>query len=627
MSSSITHTGEAGVNTTTGGDQFAPAIANLRDGFVVVWQSFQPDYATGVPSTDIYLQRYSNAGVPVGGEVVVNSISINEQVEPTVTATADGGFVVAWSSRQEASPSGDDYGVYLQRFDGQGNLLGTQSQVNTHSALDQAHPGLTALAGGGFVATWWSDTGAGGAVYSRVYGADGVAAGGETLVTASSAGPQSAPVTTGLADGGYVIAWDGSNGIHSQRFDSHGAAVSADMRVDTGGGGAIAKPAMAALADGGYAIAWQSVASDGNGLDIHMQRYAANGATMGGETLVNHTVEGQQTSPAITAMNDGGFVVAWTSTDGTMNGNDDIVAQRFDANGHTLGGETMLNSTMAGNQSDVTLAAEGSAYVAAWSSQGQDGSGWGVVATAVLRSDTAPLRSIVKATENSDVLYGTYDENACLALGGDDVYYSQGGADYFDGGSGRDTYIFPNSVSQVHSYTLKDGTLTIHTADDHYADTVPIIMATERIVFSDAVFALDTQGPSGSAPAGSVWQAGALLHAAFGTAPDMTTLSRWTAQADTSTGMGQLGQKLIDASLHGITSANLVSQVYFNLTGVQASAEVVASFTAQIGAGKTFATQGDALAYAANLSYNTDHLGFMGVVQQLDPTFFPHAVI
>jgi hypothetical protein len=91
--------------------------------------------------------------------------------------------------------------------------------------------------------------------------------------------------------------------------------------------------------------------------------------------------------------------------------------------------------------------------------------------------------------------------------------------------------------------------------------------------------------------------------------------------------MGQLGQKLIDANLHGISSADLVKQVYLNLTGAQPSAEVVAQFTAQIGAGKTYATQGDALAFAANLSLNTAHLEFMGVVQQLDPTFFPHAAI
>jgi hypothetical protein len=616
------------VNTTTAGDQYAPAIANLNDGFVVVWQSFQPDYATGVPVTDIFLQRYTNAGQPVGGEVRVNSMSINEQVEPTVAATADGGFVVAWSSMQESSASGYDYGVYLQRYDAQGSALGTQAQVNTHTAFDQEHPSITALTGGGFVVTWWSDAQDGAAgIYSRIYGANGSALGGETLVNTSSTGPQSAPVTTGLADGGYVIAWDGTSGIHAQRFDSHGAAVTAESRVDSSGAGAIAKPAISGLADGGYVVAWQSVANGGDSLDIHSQRYAANGSAVGGETLVNHDVAGLQTAPTFTSLDDGGYVVAWTTSDGTMYADDDVMAQRYDANGHTLGGETQLNSTMAGNQSDVTLAPAGSGYAAAWSSQGEDGSGWGVVATAVLNSDTAPLRSVIKATEASDVLYGTYDENACLALGGNDTYYSQGGSDYCDGGTGLDTYIFPNSVSKVHSYTLDKGTLTIHTADDHYADAVPIILATERIAFSDAMFALDTQGPSGSTPAGHVWQAGALLHAAFGTTPDMTALSRWTAQADTSTSMGQLGQKLIDANLHGISSADLVKQVYLNLTGAQPSAEVVAQFTAQIGAGKTYATQGDALAFAANLSLNTAHLEFMGVVQQLDPTFFPHAAI
>jgi hypothetical protein len=50
---------------------------------------------------------------------------------------------------------------------------------------------------------------------------------------------------------------------------------------------------------------------------------------------------------------------------------------------------------------------------------------------------------------------------------------------------------------------------------------------------------------------------------------------------------------------------------------------VVQSYVDQIGAGKTFATQGDLLAYAANLSLNTDGIAaIVGSVQQLDPNAF-----
>ncbi|MDB5872648.1 MAG: uncharacterized protein JWQ07_2090 [Ramlibacter sp.] len=610
---------DARVNSTTTGDQWAPAIAKLDDGYVVVWQSFQmPD------TTDIYLQRYTDAGVAVGGDVLVNTVTTNAQAQPTVTATAGGGFVVAWASQQEQSGGNFDYGVYLQRFDSQAQRLGGETHVNNYSLLDQVHPGIAALAAGGFVVTWWSDAQSSAApgIYSRMYGADGAALGGEVRVNTASAGPQSAPTVAGLADGGYVIAWDGSSGIHAQRFDSHGTALAAETRVDTVDGGAIAKPVAAALPDGGYVIAWQSAAADGNGLDIHAQRFGADGAAAGSQSIVNSTLAGHQTAPAITAMPDGGYVIGWTSTDQDGSG-DGVFAQRFDAQGHAIESETQLNTTTALNQSDVALAPANGGYIAAWGSQEPGGHNWDVFETTLRDSTSPPLRSIVNATEGNDTLVGTWEDNACLALGGDDLYLSQGGSDYFDGGTGLDTFVFPESVRQVTSYTLRDGTLTIHTSDAHNPQAVPIILATERIEFSDALFALDTQGPSGSTPAGHVWQAAALLQAAFGATPDHSALSRWTAQADASATMGVLGSKMIAAYAPGVSSASLVATLYLNVTGHAATQDVIQSYAAQIGAGKQFATQGDLFAYAASATMNTDHIaGIVGTVQQLDMSWF-----
>ena len=625
MSSNFSSTSDALVNTTTTGDQRAPAITKLDDGYVVVWQSFIAPSGFSSDAhpaqTGIYLQRYTDAGLAVGGEVLVNSVASTSEIQPTVTATAGGGFAVAWASQHDASAAGSDYGVYLQRFDSQGARLGGETQVNITTALNQESPAMAELAGGGFVVSWWSDTAAGtGGIYSRVFAADGSAASGELLVNTASAGPQSAPAVTGLADGGYLVTWDGSSGIHAQHFDSHGVALAPEARADAGDAGAIAKPVVAALAQGGWVIAWQSAAADGNGLDIHAQRFAADGSAAGAQSIVNTTVAGQQSAPAITAMPGGGYVIGWTSTDGNGDG---VFAQRFDASGHAVGAETQINNTTALNQSDLALAPSNGGYLAAWGSQAQDGNGWGVFGDAVRDPAATPLRSIVTATEGNDHLAGTWEDNACLALGGDDIYLSQGGSDYFDGGTGLDKYVFPDSVSHVSSYTLQNGTLTIHTWDAHNPQAVPIILNTERIEFSDALFAMDTQAPTSSAPAGHVWQAAALLEAALGAMPGRTMLSQWTAQADSSTGMADLGTKMIAAYAPGISSANLVSTLYLNVTGHAATPDVVQNYAAQIGAGKAFATQGDLFAFAANLSMNTDHIAsIVGTVQQMDMSFF-----
>ncbi|MEZ0206593.1 hypothetical protein, partial [Ideonella sp.] len=108
--------GEFEVNSTTSGDQRAPTIARLDDGYVVAWQSFNGH-------TDLHLQRYTDGGVAVGGEAVINSTTLGEQSQPTITGTAGGGFVVAWASDQ----GGSDFGVYLQRFDSQAQRVGGET--------------------------------------------------------------------------------------------------------------------------------------------------------------------------------------------------------------------------------------------------------------------------------------------------------------------------------------------------------------------------------------------------------------------------------------------------------------------------------------------------------------------
>ena len=612
MSSNLSGSGDARVNSTAAGAQYAPAIAQLDGGYVVVWQSSQGG------SADIYMQRYSDGGVALGGEVRVNSVVAGDQLQATVTAGADGGFAVAWASAREQG----DYGVYLQRFDADGAKLGSETQVNTTTLLNQERPAIATLAGGGYVVTWWSDASSSGAagIYARIIGANGTAAGSEVHVNAASAGPQSAPTVTGLADGGYVIAWDGASGIQAQRFDSHGVALAGESRIDTVAGGAIAKPVTAALAGGGYVIAWHSVAADGDGLDIHAQRFAADGSATGGQAIVNTTLAGHQTSPAITATDDGGYVIAWTST-GQDGSGDGVYAQRFDAGGNAVAGETLINTVTALNQSDAALAPAQGGYVAVWGSQESQGGSWDVFGRVVQDTVLPPLRSVVEATEGDDVLYGTWDDNACVAGAGDDIYFSQGGSDWFDGGTGLDTFVFPETVGRVTSYTLEGGTLTIHTSDAHNPQATPIILGTERIEFSDALFALDTHGPSGNAPAGHVWQAAALLRAVSGSAPDRPALSQWTAQADDAASMGELGGEIVAAYAPGLSASQLVARLYLNLTGQTAPSDVVASYAAQIGAGKQFPTQGDALAFAASLDINASRL-LLGDVQQLDASWF-----
>jgi hypothetical protein len=127
-------------------------------------------------------------------------------------------------------------------------------------------------------------------------------------------------------------------------------------------------------------IAWASYLQDGSGYGLYMQRYNASGVAQGVETRVNTVTANSQFQASVAAVAGGGFVVTWTSDqqDGSGFG---IYAQRYDASGVAQGGETRINTTTSDAQLAPSAAGlPGDGYVIAWQSNLQDGSDYGVYA-------------------------------------------------------------------------------------------------------------------------------------------------------------------------------------------------------------------------------------------------------
>ncbi len=588
MSTTINDADEVRINTTTLRDQSAPAIAKLSQGHVVVWQSEQPppDYSNPKlpPGFDLYMQRFDERGNAVGVETHVNSVAINDQVEPAVCALPDGGFAVAWASAREHGITRFDHGVYFQRFDAQGQRVGAETQANNFYGLDQIHPSIAALAnGGGFVITWWSDvqstTPPG--IYARVFDANGSALGPEARI-GTTAGSQSDSGVAGLADGGFVIVWDSVSGVYAQHFDDMGVPISGERLVNTGAADGAARPAVAALADGSYVVTWKAADAQTGG--IYAQRFGPDGTAWGGEIAVNATTSGDQSAPSVTALASGGFTVAWTSygPDGSGAG---VFSQSFDASGQAIGDEIQLNRFTAGDQAAVSLASDGQGgLLAAWTSAAQDGSGAGVYATRV----EAPVAT------------------------GAAAYVAMHSATQLD------IAIVDAQLSQVTGFSLSGKDLTITTTAGTQVFNDP-----DRLQLDDALFAFDTQPATGEVEGGSVWQAAALLWAGLGVAPTMSLLSQWTAQADVHDDIGALGQAMLDYYVDGVSSEALVAHIYTTLARVAPTADTVDALVGTIGAGRLFDTQGDFFAAAAGLAINTDQFADLtGSVQPLDMSWF-----
>ncbi|HEY5597923.1 MAG TPA: tandem-95 repeat protein [Kiloniellales bacterium] len=447
---------EFAVNTTTAAAQQAPAMAALQGGgFVTTWESQNQDGS----GFGIFAQRFDANGQPAGPEFQVNTFTQNHQQLPEVAALANGGFVIVWTSQNQ---DGNNNGVFAQRFDANGQAAGAEFQVNTFIQGAQDAADVAALADGGFVVTWQSQSqdGNGMGVFAQRFDAAGQAVGGEFQVNTFTQNGQQAPDVAALADGGFVVVWesqnqDGNNlGVFGQRFDATGEAVGSEFRINTFTQNAQQSAEVAALADGGYVVVWESQNQDGSNLGLFGQRFAADGSAAGGEFRINTQTLGNQQTAAVAALADGGFAVVWQS-DGQDGSGFGVFGQRFDANGAAIGPEFQINGFTAGAQgmADVAVLADGSLAVT-WQSAGQDGSFEGVFARVFV--GTASTAHTFAGGSGNDSFIGGALADSLSGAGGDDRLDGGLGADQLFGGSGDDILLWDAADAVIDGGTGHD---------------------------------------------------------------------------------------------------------------------------------------------------------------------------
>ncbi len=362
------------VNTYTTSSQGRAAVATSADGnFMVVWQTWAEQDGSG---SAVFARRYDAAGEPVGGEFQVNTTTTGDQGYPAVAADGEGRFVVVWAGGEE-SP-----GIFGQRYDGAGDPLGGEFQIDEGSADVGPRPAVAADNAGKFVAVWTEEQDPPGSeILARRYDAAGEPAGPSFLVNSYTTGSQGLPAVSADAAGAFVVVWSSSEqdgwslGVFGQRYDAAGEPAGGEFRVNTFTPGYQAWPAVASAADGGFVVTWMSDGQDGWDFGIFAQRYDLAGVPLGGEFQVNtHTPE-FQLLPDVTVAPGGDFVIVWTDyDDGSIFGN---FGQSFDADGNALGEEFLVNLDNQGDQNSPAIAADGHGrLVAVWS--GQDGSFSGI---------------------------------------------------------------------------------------------------------------------------------------------------------------------------------------------------------------------------------------------------------
>jgi len=342
--STNTWSNEFPINTTTADEQDSVAVAGLPNGnFVVTWQSEGQDG----DDTGIYGRIFDANGNAQTNEFLVNTTTNDRQENSAITALANGNFVVSWDSNNQ---DGNNKGIFARIFAPNGTPQTGELPINTTTDKRQDLPTLTALANGNFVVAWQSNgqDGDDKGVYGRIFDADGVAQTGELSINTTTNDSQEAPTIAALTDGSFLVTWDSEgqdgsrNAVIGRRFASNGTPLTDEFQINTYTTEPQDTTAISSLADGGFVVTWESWRQDGSVQNsVYGQRFDSQGNPVannnalptgnaqGDEFIINTTLVNNQDDPQIAPLGNGGFMVVWKSInqDGDSNG---IYTQRFD---------------------------------------------------------------------------------------------------------------------------------------------------------------------------------------------------------------------------------------------------------------------------------------------------------
>ena len=197
--------------------------------------------------------------------------------------------------------------------------------------------------------------------------------------------------------GNFVVTWiqDRTNKtVRIRLFDPNGLALTDPLDVSTADIASMTSPSIAIQEGGDFVVVWDGDPERASQDDVHARCFDPNGLPRSEPFVVNTLSEGPQQWPQV-ALNDANeFVVAWQHDHDDPDLATDVFARQFDMAGQPLGAEAKLNGYVAGKQRYPAVAMnETGAFLTAWESDDQDGSGYGIFAYFTACTSVADLNT------------------------------------------------------------------------------------------------------------------------------------------------------------------------------------------------------------------------------------------
>jgi len=269
-----------------------------------------------------------------GSEYAVAGALPGDQMFPDTAINPAGGFVV-W---QDNATDGSGWGISAERLDG--TFSGTLSpfRVNIQGANDQKNPHVALLKNGGAVFVWQGGASGKQHIFARFLSPDNTwLSTNDILVGTVTNSFQINPAVTVLNDSNVVVVWSSYNQV-----------------------------------------------ATGSMLDVYGSILSPTGQTISNGFLINQFTQYNQRNPAVAALSNGGFVVAWISEQeqvvvSNLGSNSvlkkavsfavpsvDVYARLYQSNGVAAGGEFPLDPAGKPCATPVVAAAANGGFVAAW---------------------------------------------------------------------------------------------------------------------------------------------------------------------------------------------------------------------------------------------------------------------
>jgi predicted RNA-binding protein with TRAM domain len=286
--------------------------------------------------------------LPLGDPFEVAADPAGEQWSGAVARSADGGFVVVWIHEPWVESS-DRY-VEARRFDAQAQPRGAGYRVSVApiGGYSDGDLDVAFTPEGGFVVAWesrdprpyYSN------VYARAYDADAVPLGPPFLATEDPIDDQYL-VGVAVEEGGlFTVAWSyydyGYDPIGARVFESNGAPRTGDLQIDTSEGNYLYQASVAASGPGEFVVGYTSYDSSYYTPDeVRAQKFDIDGNITVAEFRVDEgSGAGGYYSQPVEVGSDaaGNFTVLWGAPYPTS----DVRARRFSSDGQPLGSEFVV---------------------------------------------------------------------------------------------------------------------------------------------------------------------------------------------------------------------------------------------------------------------------------------------